>query len=127
MQESPLRKYASRSPRFPSSVLFVPGALNAWSAQAMGNYGAVSTALCVCDCAAGRFGEDMLQRGYCRDRDVLAHVGVHPGAATRQANHAIEDPERVAVRILVRLTDDGLLVLVTDGATPALRSYRLAS
>jgi hypothetical protein len=28
---------------------------------------------------------------------------------------------------LDRLNDDGLLALVTDGATPALRSYRLAA
>ncbi|MFD3909967.1 hypothetical protein [Streptomyces sp. NPDC058603] len=40
---------------------------------------------------------------------------------------AIGAPERVAARNLDRLTDDGLLVLVTDAATPASRSYRLAS
>ncbi|MEU9623282.1 MarR family transcriptional regulator [Streptomyces sp. NPDC087228] len=76
---------------------------------------------------AGLFGEDLLQRGYRRDRAVLAHIAAHPGAATRQVVAAIEAPERVVVRNLDRRTEDGLLVLVTDGATPALRSYRLAA
>ncbi|MFY7627549.1 hypothetical protein [Streptomyces sp. NY05-11A] len=46
-----------------------------------------------------------------------------------QALHSIVEAaaERVVARNPDRLTDDGLLVLVTDGATPALRSYRLAS
>ncbi|GGT81103.1 hypothetical protein GCM10010207_88640 [Streptomyces atratus] len=87
----------------------------------------MSTGLCVCVCAAGLFGEDLLQRGYRRDRAVLAHVAVHPGAATWHVARAIGVPERVVVRNLERLTDDGLLVLVVDGATPTLRPYRLAS
>ncbi|WP_416531610.1 hypothetical protein [Streptomyces coelicoflavus] len=36
-------------------------------------------------------------------------------------------PERLMTHNLDRLTDDGLLVLVADDATPALRSYPLAS
>ena len=40
--------------------------------------------------------------------------------------YIISTPERLAARNLDRLTDDGLLVLATDGAPPALRSYRLA-
>ncbi|MFB6573145.1 hypothetical protein [Streptomyces noursei] len=35
--------------------------------------------------------------------------------------------ERVVIRNLERLAEDGLLVLVQDSQTPALRSYRLAS
>lgn len=73
------------------------------------------------------FGEDLVQRGYRRNRAVLAHIAVHPGATTRHAARAVGASERVVGRNLDRLTDDGLLVLVTDGATPALQSYRLAS
>ncbi|MGD3111539.1 winged helix-turn-helix domain-containing protein [Streptomyces sp. YGL11-2] len=103
------------------------GALNAWTAQQRDDYGALSTALCLCVCAAGLFREDFVQRGYRRDRAVLAHIAAHPGAATRHVAHAIGVSERGAARSLDRLTDDGLLVLVSDGAPPALRSYRLAS
>ncbi|MFE4333231.1 MarR family transcriptional regulator [Streptomyces sp. NPDC056638] len=92
-----------------------------------GDYGNVSSGLCVWVCAAGLFGEDLLQRGYRRDRAALAHIAAHSGASTWQVSGAIEASERVVVRNLDRLTDDGLLVIVADSATPALRSYRLAS
>lgn len=118
---------AIRSARFTSPVLCGLGALSAWSGQTAGAYGAVSTGLCVCVCAAGLFGEDLLQRSYRRDRAVLAHVAAHPGSATRYVARAIRAPECVVARNLDRLTDEGLLVIATDGATPALRSYRLAS
>lgn len=118
---------AFRSARFTAPVLLVLGAMNAWTAHQTEDYGSLSTALCLCVCAAGLFGEDLLQRGYRRDRVVLAHVAAHPGAATRRVARAVGAPERVVARNLDRLTDDGLLVLVTCGATPALRSYRLAS
>ncbi|WP_434600527.1 winged helix-turn-helix domain-containing protein [Streptomyces sp. A5-4] len=68
-----------------------------------------------------------MQRGYHRDRVVLAYVAANPGSTTRHVANAIGAPERVVARNLDRLTDDGLLVIVTDGATPALRSYRLTS
>ncbi|MEV6052831.1 winged helix-turn-helix domain-containing protein [Streptomyces sp. NPDC052107] len=101
--------------------------MNAWTAQKTEDYASLSTALCLCVCAAGLFGEDLLQRGYHRDREVLAHVAGHPGAATRQIARAVGASERVVARNLDRLTADGLLTLVTDGANPAHRSYRLAS
>ncbi|MFD4480370.1 winged helix-turn-helix transcriptional regulator [Streptomyces sp. NPDC058471] len=101
--------------------------MNAWTAQQNEDYGSLSTALCLCVCAAGLFGEDLLQRGYHRDRVVLAHIAGHPGAATRHVARAVGVPERVVARNLDRLIDDGLLELATDGATPALRSYRLVS
>ncbi|WP_246204259.1 MarR family transcriptional regulator [Streptomyces tailanensis] len=85
------------------------------------------TALCLCVCAAGLFGEDLLQRGYHRDREVLTYIAVHPGVATRHSAQAIGASERVVARNLDRLTSDRLLVLDADDATPALRSYRLAS
>ncbi|MGW4441329.1 winged helix-turn-helix domain-containing protein [Streptomyces sp. NPDC004682] len=100
--------------------------MNAWTAQQAEDYVSLSTALCLFVCAAGLFGEDLLQRGYHRDRAVLAHVAAHPGAVTRHVARAIGVSERVVAQNLDRLTDDGLLVLVTDSATPALRSYRLA-
>ncbi|WP_338149726.1 winged helix-turn-helix transcriptional regulator [Streptomyces nigrescens] len=65
--------------------------------------------------------------GYRRDREVLAHIAVHPGAATRHVARAVGASERVVARNLDRLAADGLLVVVSDGATPALRSYRLAA
>ncbi|KUO22092.1 winged helix-turn-helix domain-containing protein [Streptomyces dysideae] len=103
------------------------GALNEWTAREREDYAALSTALCLCVCAAGLFGEDLVQRGYRRDRAVLAHIATHPGAATRHVARADGASERVVARNLDRLTDDGLLALVMGGETPALRSYRLAS
>ncbi|UKY48155.1 hypothetical protein [Streptomyces inhibens] len=55
--------------------------MNAWTAQQRDDYGALSTALCLCVCAAGLFGEDLVQRGYRRDRAILAHIARRPGAA----------------------------------------------
>ncbi|WP_285229423.1 winged helix-turn-helix domain-containing protein [Streptomyces benahoarensis] len=85
------------------------------------------TGLCVCVCAAGLFGEDLLQREYRRDRAVLAFVAAHPGASTRFVATSIGVSERVVARNLGRLTEDGLLVLVAEGMAPAECSYRLAT
>ncbi|MGW0998373.1 winged helix-turn-helix transcriptional regulator [Streptomyces sp. NPDC002523] len=101
--------------------------MNAWTAQQAQDYGSLSTALCLCVCAAGLFGEDLLQRGYRRDREVIAHVAKHPGSSTSHVARAVGVSERAVAQNLDRLTADGLLVLVADGETPALRSYRLAS
>lgn len=118
---------SATSARFTAPVLFALGVLNAWAGQRVGDYGSVSTALCLCVCAAGLFGENQLQRGYRRDRVVLGYVAVHPGATTWQVAQAVDAPVRVVIRNLDRLTDDGLLVLAKEGTTAASRSYRLAS
>ncbi|WP_249926153.1 hypothetical protein [Streptomyces aureocirculatus] len=52
---------------------------------------------------------------------------MHPEVATRHIARALGSSKRVVARSLSRLTEDGLQMLVTDGATPALQSYRLAS
>ncbi|WP_234341166.1 MarR family transcriptional regulator [Streptomyces sp. NRRL S-646] len=101
--------------------------MNTWVGQAAGDYLAVSTGLSVCVCAAGLFGEDLLQRGYRGDRAVLAYVAAHPGATTPQVAQAIRIPEGLAARSLNWLTDDGLLAVASDDETPDLRSYQLAS
>lgn len=119
-KEVHLSNPALRSVRFTAPVLLALGAVNAWTAQETEDYGALSAALCLCVWAAGLFGEDLVQRGYRLDRAVLAHVAVHPGAAPRHVARAVGASERVMARNLDRLTDDGLLVLVTDGATPPL-------
>ncbi|WP_234436793.1 MarR family transcriptional regulator [Streptomyces maremycinicus] len=125
--EAYLSESAIRSARFTSPALFALGGLNAWVGQTAGDYLAVSTGLCVCVCAAGLFGEDLLQRGYRADRAVLAYVAAHPGATTRQVAQAIGTPERLAAQNLDRLTDDALLTVTTDGVPRVLlRSYRLA-
>ncbi|QES27197.1 hypothetical protein DEJ47_12665 [Streptomyces venezuelae] len=103
------------------------GAMNAWTAQTKADYAALSTALCLCVCAAGLFGEDLVQRGYRQDLMVLAHVAAHLGAEARGIARAVGSPERVVARNLSRLTENGLVVLVDDDAHPALRSYRLTS
>ncbi|GGS93588.1 hypothetical protein GCM10010254_12000 [Streptomyces chromofuscus] len=128
LKEHHLSNAALRSARFTAPILLALGALNAWTAQErpQEDYGALSTALCLCVCAAGLFGEDLLQRGR-EDRAVLAHIATHLGAAPRHVARALGAPERVVARNLDRLTDDGLLVVVAVGATPGLRSYRLAS
>jgi hypothetical protein len=83
--EARLSESAIRSARFTSPVLFALGGLNPWGGQTAGDYLAVSTELCVSVCAAGLFGEDLLQRGYRDDRVGLVHVARHPGATNRQA------------------------------------------
>ncbi|MEU0099979.1 helix-turn-helix transcriptional regulator [Streptomyces sp. NPDC006267] len=100
--------------------------MNAWVGQTAGDYLAVSTGLCVCACAAGLFGEDLLQRGYRADRVVLAYVATHPDATTRRVARAIKMPQRRATHHLDRLTDDGLLTVASVGGPRALRTYRLA-
>lgn len=126
-EEDPLSNTFLRSARFTAPVLLGLGALNAWTAQKAEDYGALSTALCLCVCAAGLISEDACQRDYRRDREVLAWVAARQEATTRQVAAGTGVSERVVIRNLERLTEDGLLVLVQDGETPALRSYRLAS
>ncbi|WP_257134749.1 winged helix-turn-helix domain-containing protein [Streptomyces sp. wa1063] len=101
--------------------------MNAWTAQTKADYAALSTALCLCVCAAGLFGEDLVQRGHRQDLVVLAHIAAHPGAEARGIARAVGAPERVVARNLSRLTEDGLVLLVEGDVHPALRSYRLTS
>jgi hypothetical protein len=82
----------------------------------------VSTGLCVC--VAGLLGEDLLQHR--RNRAIPVRIVPSPWDETRDVAWGIGTPERAVVRHLERIANDGLLVLVTDGATPALRSHRLA-
>jgi hypothetical protein len=99
--------------------------MHAWTALPSEDHTAFAIAMCLCICAAGLFTEDRLQRDYRRDGAVLVYVAAHPGAATVHVARAIGARERVVARNLDRLTDDGFLVLRTDGATPALRSHML--
>ncbi|MFE9601450.1 MarR family transcriptional regulator [Streptomyces hokutonensis] len=101
--------------------------MNAWTAQTKADYGALSTALSLCICAAGLFGEDLVQRGHRQDLVVLAHVATHPGAEVCGIARAVGAPERVVARNLSRLTEDGLVVLVGDDVHLAIRPYRLTS
>lgn len=126
-KEAHLPKASLRSARFSAPILLALGATNAWTAQMTADYAALSTALCLCVCAAGLFGEDLVQRGHRQDLVVLAHVAAHPGAAARDIARAVGTPERVVARNLSRLTESGLVVLADDAVHPALRSYRLAT
>lgn len=63
--------------------------------QTKADYATLSTALCLCACAVGLFGEDRVQRGYRQDLVVLAHVAAHPGAEARGVTRAVGTPERV--------------------------------
>ena len=78
-----------------------------------------SAALCFCVCAAVLVGEDLLQHSYRRDRAVLAHIATHLRPPPRHVARVVAAPEHVVARDLDRLIDDGLGVLVTDGATPS--------
>lgn len=126
-KEAHLPKAALRSARVTTPILLALGAMNAWTAQTKADYAALSTALCLCVCAAGLFGEDLLQRGHRQDLVVLAYVAAHPGAEARGIARAVGAPECVVARNLSRLAGSGLLALVDDEAHPALRSYRIAS
>ncbi|MEU8954847.1 helix-turn-helix domain-containing protein [Streptomyces sp. NPDC048518] len=122
-----LPESAIRSARYTSPVLFALGGLNAWVGQAASDYLAVSTGLCVSVCAAGLFGEDLLQRGYRSDRVVLAHVARHPGATAREVAQVLGIPESRVKANLDRLTGDGLLAVTSDGVAGGPRSYLLPS
>ncbi|WP_455351913.1 winged helix-turn-helix domain-containing protein [Streptomyces sp. SYSU K217416] len=100
--------------------------MNAWTAQTKADYAALSTALCLCVCAAGLFAEELVQRGHRQDLMVLAHVAAHPGAEARGIARAVGAPERVVTRNVSRLTEDGLVALIEDDVHPAL-SYRPTS
>ncbi|WP_181807163.1 MarR family transcriptional regulator [Streptomyces shenzhenensis] len=92
-------------------------AANEWVAGVAEDCAALSAALCLCVCAAGMFGEDLLQRGYHRDREVLAYIAVYPGVAIRHIACVIGAFEQVVARNLDRLTSDGLgqgLVVQSD-------------
>lgn len=103
------------------------GAMDAWTAQASADYAALSTGLCLCVCAAGLFGEGLVQRGIAKTwwsgRTSLPTRVLKPEASPEPS----VPPERVVARNLSRLTASGLVVLVDDAAHPALRSYRLAT
>ncbi|WP_240660037.1 helix-turn-helix domain-containing protein [Streptomyces sp. WAC 01529] len=77
-----------------------------------------------CVCAAGLFGEDLLQRGYRSDRLVLAHVARHPGTTTREVAQALGIPECRVTANLDRLAGDGLLTVASGqrSRSPALVS-----
>ncbi|MFD6621470.1 MarR family transcriptional regulator [Streptomyces diastaticus] len=94
------------------------GAMNAWAAQMDADYAALSTALCLCICAAGLFGETLVQREHRQDLVVLAHVEAHPGAEPRGIARSVGAPEHMVARNLSRLTESGFVVLVDD--EPAL-------
>ncbi|MFF1478271.1 hypothetical protein ACFVYD_11980 [Streptomyces sp. NPDC058301] len=117
----------SISARITAPILLALGAANAWMAQTAADYAALSTALCLCVCAAGLFGEDLVQRGYRQDRMVLVYVAENPGAAVDGIARAVGLPERIVVRNLNRLAEDGPLDLVEhDETRPSLHSYRVA-
>ncbi|MGW9409056.1 winged helix-turn-helix domain-containing protein [Streptomyces diastaticus] len=126
-KEAHLPKAALRSARVAAPILMALGAMNAWTAQTKADYAALSTALCPCVCAAGLFGEDLVQRGHRQDLVVLAHIAAHPGAEARGIARAVGAPERVVARNLSRLVEIGLVLLVEDDVHPALRSYRFTS
>ncbi|MFJ8980119.1 winged helix-turn-helix transcriptional regulator [Streptomyces sp. NPDC102282] len=126
-KEAHLPKAALRSARVTAPILLALGAMNAWDAQTKADYAALSTALCLCVCAAGLFGEDLVQRGHRQDLGVLAHIAAHPGAEARGIARAVGAPERVVAHNLSRLIEDGLVLLIEDDVYPALRSYRLTS
>lgn len=115
-----------RSARFTAPVLFVLGALNAWTAQAQSNLGALSSAICLCVCAAGLFGEDLVQRGYRLDRAILVHIGKNPGTPMRPLVEATGRPERVVAERLRKLCEGGFLEVDRSAATD-LAVYRMAS
>lgn len=83
---------AMRSAVFTAPTLMALGAANAWTAQVTEDYAALPTALCFFVCAAGWFGEGLLQRGYHPDREVLAYIAVHPGAVTPHFARAVAAP-----------------------------------
>ncbi|WP_413252928.1 MarR family transcriptional regulator [Streptomyces brevispora] len=66
-----------------------------------------------------------MARGYSGDRVVLAYVARRPGATAKQVAQALGIPDgRVAVN-LDRLTDDGLLVVASPGASGSPCLYLL--
>ena len=120
----PLPKAALRSARFTSPILLALGAMNAWTAQTNADYAALSTALCLCVCAAGLFGEDLVQRGHRQDLVVPAHIAAHPVDEARGIARAVSAPPNSQPQPAQR---GRLVVLGEDDMHPALRPLRLAS
>lgn len=75
----------SRNPICPlhCPILMALGAANEWTAQVTEAYVGLSTTLCLWVCAAGLFGDDLLQHGGYHRRRGPAHIAVRPGAPTR--------------------------------------------
>lgn len=112
--------------RVSSPFLFALSALQVAMSHARHDFGGVATGLCLCVCAAGLTGEDLLQRDYRRDRVVLAYVARHPGVDVVQVARALGDPDRIVVRSLARLEEDGLLVCVVEHEPSGGRTYHIA-
>ncbi|MFD9818793.1 hypothetical protein [Streptomyces violascens] len=67
IKEAHLPKSALRSARITAPILLALDAANAWTPQTAADCAALSTALCLCVCAAGLFGEDLVRREYRQD------------------------------------------------------------
>ncbi|AQY20220.1 hypothetical protein T261_00764 [Streptomyces lydicus] len=86
------------------------GALNARTAQQRDDYGALSTGLCLCVCAAGLIAEDLGNAATAVIERSLRTSRRAPGAAARHVARAVGASGRGVVRNLDRVTDDGVLV-----------------
>lgn len=123
-KEAHLSNSARRSARFTAQILLALGALNAWTAQERDDYG-----LCLRSSASASARLGCSARTSCNVATagierVLAHIAVHPGAATQHFAQGVGASERATS--IYSPTRGCWLALVTDGAHPATRSYRLA-
>ncbi|MGY5079370.1 winged helix-turn-helix transcriptional regulator [Streptomyces nigrescens] len=88
------------------------------------DYGALSSAVCLCVCASGLFGEDIAQRGYRLDRRILVYVARNPGSVNHAIAVQVGRAERVVAARLKRLCEADLLVEEQTGVGH-LSAYRL--
>lgn len=108
-QEGPLSQPLLKTLRYTYPLLFALAALNAAAAAILGDLGGVSTALCLCVCAAGLLVEVKEQQYLLLGQRILARMATQPVISTVQAARAVSCSIRVAEIVFDRLTADGLV------------------
>jgi hypothetical protein len=122
-RSTPLNK-SLRSLRIAPVLLFVLGVMNGFTAQTRSDFGGVSTALCLCVCAAGLFAEDRLQRDLREDRRALVYVAAHPKTNSVSIARDLRWSQPRTESCLQRLRVDGLVAC--DDEQAAVRTYSLS-
>ncbi|MFD6076757.1 MarR family transcriptional regulator [Streptomyces hydrogenans] len=101
--------FHSGSLRYVAPVLFAIGAMNTFTASLQGDLVSISTALCLCLCAAGLFVASQKQRDLLLGQKILAWVANHPEVTAGQVARAVSCSTPTAQVGLERLTNEGFL------------------
>ena len=97
--------------------------MNAATASLQGDLGGVSTALCLCVCAAGLFVEAKEQQDLQLGQRILARMAIHPEITAVQTAHAVSCSTCAAEISLERLAAEGFVT--SREVHPGVREYSL--